>query len=196
MIALAGAPLAACNRPEVDALDLAASSGTTGSYAALKEPQPLVEQRPPGRPELDRKVVDYFGPEPPGTIVVRIKERRLYLVQADGTAVSYPVGVGKTGKKWVGEAYIESKHIRPAWSPPAEVRADNPALPDVIPSGATNNPMGERALVLQDEYAIHGTNRPESIGTYATYGCIRMFNEDIVDLFDRVRVGTPVYVEV
>jgi lipoprotein-anchoring transpeptidase ErfK/SrfK len=180
----------------VDALDLAASTGTTGSYAALKEPQPLVEQRPPGRPELDRKVVDYFGPEPPGTIVVRIKERRLYLVQADGTAVSYPVGVGKTGKKWVGEAYIESKHIRPAWSPPAEVRADNPALPDVIPSGATNNPMGERALVLQDEYAIHGTNRPESIGTYATYGCIRMFNEDIVDLFDRVRVGTPVYVEV
>ena len=196
MIALAGAPLAACNRPGMDALDLAASPGTTGSYAALKDPQPVVEQRPPGKPELDRKVVDYFGPEPPGTVVVRVGERRLYLVQNDGTALSYPVGVGRTGKKWVGEAYIESKHVRPAWSPPEEIRRDSPNLPDVIPSGAPNNPMGERVLLLQDEYAIHGTNRPESIGTYATYGCIRMYNEDIVDLFERVRVGTPVYVDV
>ena len=113
-------------------------------------------------------------------------------MQGDGTAIRYRVAVGRAGKQWFGRARRRSKHVRPAWSPPEEVRRDKPSLPDVIPpSGAPNNPMGARALTLnRGEYAIHGTNNPKSIGTFASYGCIRMLNADIIDLFDRVAVGT------
>ena len=142
-----------------------------------------------------REVVPFRESVSPGTIVIRTGERRLYYVRGDGTALRYRVAVGKPGKQWFGEARIDGKYVRPAWSPPAEVKRDNPRLPDVIPGGAPNNPMGARALTLDlDEYAIHGTNRPGSIGTYASYGCIRMLNEDIVDLYDRVDVGTRVVV--
>ncbi|RDI62091.1 L,D-transpeptidase [Microvirga subterranea] len=142
-----------------------------------------------------REVVPFQASISPGTIVIRTGERRLYYVRGDGTAVRYPVAVGKPGKQWFGEARVDGKYVRPAWSPPAEVKRDNPRLPNVIPGGAPNNPMGARALTLDlDEYAIHGTNRPGSIGTYASYGCIRMHNEDIVDLYERVSVGTRVVV--
>ena len=142
-----------------------------------------------------REVVPFEGRVSPGTIVIRTGERRLYYVRGDGTALRYRVAVGKPGKQWFGEAQIDGKYVRPAWSPPAEVKRDNPRLPEVIPGGAPNNPMGARALTLNlDEYAIHGTNRPSSIGTYASYGCIRMLNEDIVHLYDQVDVGTRVVV--
>jgi lipoprotein-anchoring transpeptidase ErfK/SrfK len=142
-----------------------------------------------------REVVPFDGRVSPGTIVIKTGERKLYYVRGDGTALRYRVAVGKPGKQWFGEAQIDGKYVRPAWSPPAEVKRDNPRLPDVIPGGAPNNPMGARALTLNlDEYAIHGTNRPGSIGTYASYGCIRMLNEDIVDLYDQVDVGTRVVV--
>jgi lipoprotein-anchoring transpeptidase ErfK/SrfK len=142
-----------------------------------------------------REVVPFEGRVSPGTIVIKTGERKLYYVRGDGTALRYRVAVGKPGKQWFGEAQIDGKYVRPAWSPPAEVKRDNPRLPDVIPGGAPNNPMGARALTLNlDEYAIHGTNRPSSIGTYASYGCIRMLNEDIVDLYDQVNVGTRVVV--
>jgi len=142
-----------------------------------------------------RETVPFAERLEPGTIVVRNAERRLYFVKGDGTAVSYPVAVGRPGKQWTGEARIAGKYVRPAWAPPAEIRRDNPRLPRVIPAGAPNNPMGARALVLdRDEYAIHGTNRPASIGTPASYGCIRMTNEDVIDLYGRVRVGTRVVV--
>jgi lipoprotein-anchoring transpeptidase ErfK/SrfK len=142
-----------------------------------------------------REVVPFEGRVSPGTIVIKTGERRLYYVRGDGTALRYRVAVGKPGKQWFGEAQIDGKYVRPAWSPPAEVKRDNPRLPDVIPGGAPNNPMGARALTLNlDEYAIHGTNRPSSIGTYASYGCIRMLNEDIVHLYDQVSVGTRVVV--
>ena len=142
-----------------------------------------------------REVVPFEGRVSPGTIVIKTGERKLYYVRGDGTALRYRVAVGKPGKQWFGEAQIDGKYVRPAWSPPAEVKRDNPRLPDVIPGGAPNNPMGARALTLNlDEYAIHGTNRPSSIGTYASYGCIRMLNEDIVDLYDQVDVGTRVVV--
>ena len=131
----------------------------------------------------------------PGQIVVRNNERKLYLIVDENRALRYPVAVGKPGKQWFGVKQIDGKYVRPAWSPPAEVKRDNPNIPDVIESGASNNPMGERALTLTgDAYAIHGTNRPQSVGTFASYGCIRMYNEDIVDLYDRVRVGTRVVV--
>jgi len=131
----------------------------------------------------------------PGMIVIRTHERRLFLTLGAGEAVSYPVAVGLPGKQWRGYAHVDGKYVRPAWSPPAEVKRDKPWMPAVIPPGP-RNPMGERALTLdRGEYAIHGTNMPNSIGKFASYGCIRMFNADIIDLFDRVAVGTVVLVE-
>src|ERR671912_823833 len=144
-------------------------------------------------PASAREVVPFEGGVQPGTIVVKTAERRLYLVVGNGTAIRYPVAVGRPGKQWQGVAQVNGKHVQPAWTPPAEVRADNPRLPHVIPGGSPRNPMGPRALTLAGgEYAIHGTNRPQSIGTFASYGCIRMHNHDIVDLFERVGVGTQV----
>lgn len=132
---------------------------------------------------------------PAGMIIIKQSERRLYLTNGDGTALQYPIAIGKTGKAWRGKTYIEGKFIRPDWTPPAVVSRDHPELPQFIPGGAPNNPMGERALTLQlDQVAIHGTTQKmrKSVGTAASYGCIRMLNEDVVDLFDRVKVGTPV----
>lgn len=131
----------------------------------------------------------------PGTIVVKTSERRLYLVLGEGRAVRYPVGVGKSGKQWAGTTRIDGKYRQPAWSPPADVKRDNPRIPDVIAGGSPSNPMGVAALTLAGgEYAIHGTNRPNSVGGFVSYGCVRMYNQDITDLFDRVEVGTPVVV--
>jgi lipoprotein-anchoring transpeptidase ErfK/SrfK len=130
-----------------------------------------------------------------GTIIIRTGQRRLYLVTGPGQAISYPVGVGRAGKQWTGESFISSKRLRPAWAPPDEIRRDRPSLPAVIPAGAPNNPMGAAALVLAtDQYAIHGTNAPSSIGGFVSYGCIRMHNRDILDLYERVSVGTRVVV--
>jgi lipoprotein-anchoring transpeptidase ErfK/SrfK len=130
-----------------------------------------------------------------GSIVVRKKERALYYVLGDGEAVRYPVAVPKSGKEWSGYARVDGKYLAPAWSPPAEVKRDNPNLPDVIPGGAPNNPMGAAALTLdRSEIAIHGTTKAmrKSIGSAASYGCIRMLNEDILELHDAVEVGTTV----
>jgi lipoprotein-anchoring transpeptidase ErfK/SrfK len=140
-------------------------------------------------------VVAFNGDVSPGTIVVRTNERRLYLVLGQGRAMAYPVGVGRAGMQWAGRATIESKRVRPAWGPPPDIKRENPRLPDVIPGGAPNNPMGVAALVLNGgKYAIHGTNNPGSIGGFVSHGCIRMYNQDITDLYDRVGVGTPVIV--
>ena len=141
-----------------------------------------------------REVVPFADGIGPGTIVVRTNERRLYLVNGDGTAIRYPVAVGKPGKQWSGATQIDGKYYQPDWSPPAEVKRDNPRLPNLIAGGSPHNPMGAAAMTLAGgEYAIHGTNRPNSVGTYASYGCIRMYNQDVVDLYARVDVGTQVY---
>lgn len=142
-----------------------------------------------------RETVPYAEKAEPGTIVVRNDERRLYFVKGDGTAIRYAVAVGRPGKQWFGDAAIDGNHIEPAWAPPDDVRRDHPNLPDVIPGGSPRNPMGAAALTLnRGEYAIHCTNNPRSIGTSASYGCIRMRNDDVLDLFRRVDVGTPVRV--
>ena len=145
---------------------------------------------------LAREVVAFAGSNySAGTIVVKTGERRLYYVLGDGHAFRYPVGVGKAGKAWSGTARIDGKYIKPAWSPPAEVRRDKPSLPNVIPGGSPRNPMGAAAMTLSGgEYAIHGTNMPSSIGGFVSYGCIRMYNEDVLDLYGRVGVGTTVVV--
>jgi len=132
----------------------------------------------------------------PGTIVIRTGERRLYFVTGSGEAIRYTIAVGKAGKQWRGVKYVEELQVDPAWSPPASVKRDNPRLPDVIPGGSPRNPMGARVIGLGPggEYAIHGTNMPGTIGTAASYGCFRMHNNDVADLYARVRMGTPVVV--
>jgi len=143
------------------------------------------------RPELVGVHYQYS----PGTIVVKTSERRLYLILDEGHAMRYPVGVGKTGKQWAGETRIDGKYRNPAWAPPREVKRDKPELPDVIAGGSPRNPMGVAAMTLAGgEYAIHGTNVPGSVGGFVSYGCIRMLNPDISDLYQRVSVGTPVLV--
>jgi lipoprotein-anchoring transpeptidase ErfK/SrfK len=140
-------------------------------------------------------MVAYNGHHSPGTIVVSTSQRRLYYVLGNGQALVYPVGVGRMGKQWAGQTAIEGKYVRPDWMPPAEIRRDKPNLPYRIAGGSPRNPMGAAALTLAGgEYAIHGTNSPRSIGGYVSYGCIRMFNHDITDLYARVGVGTPVVV--
>lgn len=142
-----------------------------------------------------REMVAFEAGLAPGTVVIRTAERRLYFLLGGGAAIRYPVAVGKPGKQWAGWAAIDGKYVAPAWSPPAEVKRDNPRLPDVIAGGSPHNPMGAAALTLdRGEYAIHGTNRPGSVGTFASYGCIRMYNADVLDLLGRVAVGTPVFV--
>jgi lipoprotein-anchoring transpeptidase ErfK/SrfK len=140
-------------------------------------------------------VVTMNGSVAPGTIIVRTNVRRLYYVTAAGQAIRYLVGVGRAGRQWAGRSYITGKYTYPAWSPPAAVRHDKPNLPNVIPGGSTGNPMGVAAMTLAGgEYAIHGTNVPNSIGGFVSYGCIRMYNQDVVDLYSRVSVGTTVAV--
>ena len=141
------------------------------------------------------EIVGLNEPFAPGTIIVRTGERHLYFVVAPGTAIRYPVGVGRAGQQWAGRSVIEAKYVEPAWAPPPDIRRENPKLPLLIPGGSPRNPMGVAAMTLAGlDYAIHGTNQPSSIGHFVSHGCIRMFNEDVTDLFSRVGVGTPVVV--
>ena len=142
-----------------------------------------------------RSLVEFATPYPVGTIVISQSARKLYLVVNEREAIAYPVAVAKRGKEWSGYARVDGKYVEPAWAPPESVKRDHPELPDLIPGGSPHNPMGVRAITLdRDEVAIHGTTaamRP-SVGTAASYGCIRMYNEDVIDLYDRVSVGAPV----
>jgi lipoprotein-anchoring transpeptidase ErfK/SrfK len=131
----------------------------------------------------------------PGTIVISARQRKLFLVVREGVAIRYPVAVPKAGKEWSGYATVDAKYVNPDWSPPAIVKQDHPELPNLIQGGSPHNPMGARALTLdRNQVAIHGTTQKmrSSIGTAASYGCIRMLNEDVADLYDRVSVGAPV----
>lgn len=142
-----------------------------------------------------RDIVGFSGDYSPGTIVVKTGARSLYYVLGGGKAVRYTVGVGRAGKQWTGTAMIDGKYLQPAWSPPAEVKRDKPYLPNLIAGGSGRNPMGAAALTLsRGQYAIHGTNNPGSIGGFVSYGCIRMYNADVLDLYSRVSFGTTVIV--
>ena len=133
---------------------------------------------------------------PAGTVVIKTSERRLYYVTSEGQAIRYPVGVGKGGMAWAGTTSIDGKHIKPAWQAPESIRKDYAKLPPVVPGGSPLNPMGAAALTLSGggQYAIHGTNNPKSIGGFVSHGCFRMYNQDIMDLYERVSVGTEVVV--
>ena len=139
-------------------------------------------------------VVDYHGPHQAGTVIVNTNERYLYLVNGDGTARRYGVGVGRPGFEWAGVHKVTRKAEWPSWRPPAEMRARQPGLP-VFMEGGPRNPLGARALYLGSTlYRIHGSNEPWSIGHAVSSGCIRMRNQDVEDLYQRVHVGTKVVV--
>lgn len=145
-------------------------------------------------PAFARTTVRYDGPEPANSIVINTKTRYLYLVQGDGTAIRYGVGVGKEGFTWKGVETISAKREWPDWYPPAEMRQRRPELP-VMMAGGPENPLGARALYLgKTLYRIHGSNEPWTIGRAVSSGCIRMTNDDVTDLYGRVGVGTTVKV--
>ena len=164
-------------------------------YASV--PPQQVEQRP-ARKEVDarfeRQEVSYNGPHRPGTIVIDTPTKFLYLVQSGGTAMRYGIGVGRPGFTWAGTKSITRKAEWPSWTPPGEMLKRRPDLPRFM-AGGVDNPLGARAMYLGSSlYRIHGTNEPETIGESVSSGCIRMTNENVVDLYNRVRVGTTVIV--
>lgn len=143
---------------------------------------------------IPREIVPYMGTEAPGTIVVNTRERRLYLVLEPGRALRYGIGVGREGFTWSGTQTVSRMAEWPDWRPPAEMIARRPDLPRFMPGGPSN-PLGARALYLGSTlYRIHGSNEPHTIGHAVSSGCIRMLNEDVTDLYNRVRVGTRVVV--
>jgi len=151
-------------------------------------------QRPRMAPQFERQEVAYEGHQKQGTIVIDTEQRFLYLVLADGRALRYGVGVGRPGFEWTGTKHVSRKAEWPDWRPPAEMRKRRPDLP-VYMAGGPMNPLGARALYLGSSlYRIHGSNEPQTIGQAVSSGCIRMRNEDVIDLYGRVKLGTPVVV--
>jgi lipoprotein-anchoring transpeptidase ErfK/SrfK len=141
-----------------------------------------------------RGLVEFSGPYRPGTIVINTTERRLYLVTAPGQALRYGIGVGRVGFTWAGTTAISAKKEWPDWTPPSQMLARRPDLPRHM-VGGIENPLGARAMYLGSSlYRIHGSNEPETIGQAVSSGCFRMTNEDVVDLYGRVGVGTKVVV--
>jgi lipoprotein-anchoring transpeptidase ErfK/SrfK len=148
----------------------------------------------PFDPKFEKQVVDYHGKESPGTIVVDTPNKFLFLVQGDGKALRYGIGVGRPGFTWSGVKAISAKKEWPAWTPPPEMLARRPDLPRHM-EGGPQNPLGARAMYLGSSlYRIHGSNEPWTIGTNVSSGCIRMRNEDVIDLYSRVNVGARVIV--
>jgi lipoprotein-anchoring transpeptidase ErfK/SrfK len=135
------------------------------------------------------------GKYKPGDIVIKTKERRLYLIQEGGTARRYGIGVGRPGFQWAGVHKITAKKENPDWTPPPQMRARQKGLPAMIEGGDPENPLGARAMYLGSTlYRIHGSNDVESVGEAESSGCFRMSNADVKDLYERVPVGTTVYV--
>jgi lipoprotein-anchoring transpeptidase ErfK/SrfK len=158
---------------------------------SMIEAQPA---RPAADPRFMRQTVAYDGNEKPGTIIINTPERMLYLVEDNGKAVRYGIGVGRPGFTWAGIHEITAKREWPDWRPPDDMLKRRPDLPRYMPGGE-DNPLGARAMYLGSTlYRIHGSNEPWTIGTQVSSGCIRMRNEDVIDLYERVKVGTKVVV--
>src|SRR4029077_4221543 len=145
-------------------------------------------------PDLQRQVVDDPTNAAPFTVVIDTEHTYLYYVLGDGKAIRYGIGVGRDGFRWFGTEAVTRKAEWPDWTPPQEMIARQPYLPRWM-AGGEGNPLGARAIYLGDTmYRIHGTNLPETIGHHVSSGCIRLLNEDVIDLFDRVTVGTKIVV--
>ncbi|NVO15701.1 MAG: L,D-transpeptidase [Rhodoplanes sp.] len=161
------------------------TNGFYGSYGTVYKP---------GYSRIAKANVGIDASYAPGTIVVNTTERRLYLVTGPGQAIRYGIGVGRDGFRWAGNTAVSAKKEWPSWTPPAEMRQRVRGLPSHM-AGGINNPLGARALYLGSSlYRIHGSNEPETIGQAVSSGCFRMTNEDVIDLYDRVRVGARVVV--
>ena len=144
---------------------------------------------------VSKTTVSYSGTERPGTIIINTAERRLYYVLNDGRAMRYGIGVGRVGFTWKGVKTVTQKKEWPSWTPPAQMLRRRPDLPRHM-VGGVDNPLGARAMYLGSTlYRIHGSNEPETIGQAVSSGCFRMTNDDVVDLYNRVRVGTKVIVQ-
>lgn len=175
---------------------------TSMTPAAAYEIDPLTRQpiiplgnTVPQATAIPREVVAYAGRHAPGTVVVAAAERRLYYVLGNGQAVRYGVGVGRPGFEWSGTKAITRKAEWPSWTPPAQMLKRRPDLPRHM-KGGPDNPMGARAMYLGSTlYRIHGSNEPDTIGQAVSSGCIRMLNDDVMDLYQRVQVGTRVVVQ-
>ncbi|MGY4262942.1 lipoprotein-anchoring transpeptidase ErfK/SrfK [Bradyrhizobium sp. USDA 4519] len=169
--------------------------------AAVQAPAPAPVPIPVPAPRIEtpkaadapgkfaRQVVDYVSHQPPGTVVIDTGNTFLYLVLNGGQAMRYGIGVGREGFTWSGEQVVARKTEWPDWRPPAEMISRQPYLPRFM-AGGPGNPLGARAMYLGDtEYRIHGTNKPDTIGKRVSSGCIRLTNDDVMDLYDRVKVG-------
>jgi lipoprotein-anchoring transpeptidase ErfK/SrfK len=145
-------------------------------------------------PEYRKTAVLYRTNEPPGTIIIQTAERHLYLIQGNGRALRYGIGVGREGFQWQGLVSITQKKEWPDWTPPPEMIQRQPYLPRFM-AGGPGNPLGARAMYLGTTvYRIHGTNRPDTIGTAVSSGCFRLVNGDVADLYEKVPVGTKVII--
>jgi lipoprotein-anchoring transpeptidase ErfK/SrfK len=169
---------------------------STSAYASQRDEASAESDtgRSPIDPRFRRQLVDYAGREPAGTLIIDTRQFHLYLVQGGGKAIRYGVGVGRPGFTWSGVHAISAKREWPDWVPPEQMVRRQPMLPRFV-AGGPHNPLGARALYLGSTlYRIHGSNEPWTIGTRVSSGCIRMRNEDVIDLYDRVRVGARVVV--
>ena len=147
-----------------------------------------------GSSPIQRSTVSFASNEAPGTIVVNTAERRLYYVLGNGQALRYGIGVGRVGFTWGGVTRVSAKKEWPAWTPPSQMLRRRPDLPRHM-KGGPENPLGARAMYLGSSlFRIHGSNEPETIGTAVSSGCFRLTNDDVIDLYDRVRVGAKVIV--
>ena len=179
---------------------VAALGAATAASAYEIDPltrQPIVPNAAvvPQATAIPREVVPFSGSYAPGTIVVSTPERRLYYVLGNGQAVRYGVGVGRPGFEWSGVKTVVNKREWPDWTPPAQMLRRRPDLPRHM-KGGIDNPLGARAMYIGGTlYRIHGSNEPDTIGQAVSSGCIRMLNEDVTDLYDRVKVGTRVVVQ-
>ena len=187
--------IGAADPGQVDPLAPGLMRGDPRTIAALPpEVQPETGPKKELPPQFRRTLIDYYTKEPAGTIVIDTPNTYLYLVLGNGKALRYGIGVGREGFTWSGTERISRLAEWPDWNPPEQMIERQPYLPRFM-AGGEGNPLGARALYLGDTlYRIHGTNQPSTIGTFVSSGCIRLTNEDIMDLYKRVKVGTRVVV--
>jgi lipoprotein-anchoring transpeptidase ErfK/SrfK len=202
--------------PEVATTGSTPPASDTPVIEAAK-PKPRTKPRPPATANLGPRPINFFGEfnllrlfgisavpratvafsgnYKPGTIVIHTNERRLYFVLGNGEALRYGIGVGREGFTWRGVQTVTDKREWPSWTPPPQMLARQPNLPRHM-AGGRDNPLGARAMYLGDSlYRIHGTNEYDTIGTAASSGCIRLTNDDVIDLYGRVRIGATVIVQ-
>ena len=192
-------------RSAIAAVIVVAAAVLPGAFAAAAPQEEMNVQDQPGyqpTPEeeqltgaYERQEVFFRTPEKPGTIIIDTKSRFLYLVQPDNRALRYGIGVGRDGFQWSGLERISRKQEWPDWRPPPEMIERQPYLPRFM-AGGPGNPLGARAMYLgATVYRIHGTNQPQTIGHAVSSGCFRLVNDDVIDLYDRVPVGTKVIIK-